>query len=196
MATSKVYTSPIKRSRRLDVHVLVKADKYMSRRPYGPGQHGQSRHSKPSDYALQLQEKQRAKFIYGLRERQFRNIFKKATNGSTSTGERLLQLLELRLDNIVYRSGMARTRRQARQLVTHGHFSVNNKCTTIPSITLSKDDIITPKNQKGFTFQDTETVSWIKKDPKKVSSQLLKIPNRGEIPTELDEQLIIEFYSR
>lgn len=196
MAKSKVYSSPVKRSRRLDVHVLVKADKYLSRRPYAPGQHGQSRRSKPSDYALQLQEKQRAKFIYGLRERQFRNIFKTALKSTNSTGEKLLQLLELRLDNIIYRSGMARTRRQARQLVTHGHFTVNEKCSTIPSLTVSKDDTIAPKNKEGFEFHDTESVAWIKKDVKKSSSQLTKIPARSEIPTELDEQLIIEFYSR
>jgi len=196
MAKSKVYTSPIKRSRRLDIHVLAKADKYLARRPYAPGQHGQSRRSKPSDYALQLQEKQRAKFIYGLRERQFRNIFRVAAKGSSATGEKLLQLLELRLDNIIYRCGMARTRRQARQLVTHGHFCVNNRCATIPSLTVSKDDIISPKNKEGFNFHDTESVSWIKKDSKKIASQLIKIPSRLEIPTELDEQLIIEFYSR
>lgn len=196
MSKSKVYSSPIKRSRRLDIKVLNKADKYISRRPYAPGQHGQSRRSKMSDYALQLQEKQRAKFIYGLRERQFHKLFIDALKSSSATGERLLQLLETRLDNLVYRCGMARTRRQARQLITHGHFSLNGRIVTIPSYHVVKDDNISPKAKETFNFHEIDPVPWLKIDKKNKSCQLLKIPSRTEIPSELDEQLIIEFYSR
>lgn len=196
MPKSSVYTSPTKRSRRLDIRVLVKADKYISKRPYPPGQHGTSRHSKPSDYSIQLREKQRAKFVYGLRERQFRNIFDKAASTKQATGERLLQLLELRLDNIVYRSAMAKTRRQARQMVGHGHITVNGKKVNIPSYLTQKDDLISIAKPDGFKFSDQEIAAWVKVDQKKATAMVSKVPSREDIPLELDEQLIVEFYSR
>src|SRR3990167_2129387 len=138
MPKSKVYQSLTKRARRLNVRILSKSEKSISRRPYPPGQHGQGRRNKPSDFALQLQEKQRAKFIYGLRERQFSKIFSLASKNKDSTGTKFLQLLESRLDNVIYRSGMATTRRHARQLVSHGHYKVNDKIVDIPSYTLKE----------------------------------------------------------
>ena len=196
MPKSKVFQSPTKRSRRLNVRVLSKAEKSISRRPYPPGQHGPSRRGKLSDFALQLQEKQRAKFIYGLRERQFRNIYSKAQKDKNSTGLKLLQLLECRLDNVIYRSGMAKTRRQARQMVTHCHFKINDKVVNIPSFVLHKNDVAKPVNIENFKFNDIEPINWIKIDNKKISATLIKIPLREELPFEVDEQLIVEYYSR
>lgn len=196
MSKSKVFQSPTKRSRRLNVRILSKAEKSISRRPYPPGQHGPGRRSKLSDYALQLQEKQRAKFIYGLRERQFSNIYSKAKKDKSSTGLKLLQLLECRLDNVIFRSGMAITRRQARQMVNHGHFKINTKVVSIPSYLMKRNDVAIPVNKDGFKFNDIEPLTWIKIDNKKISATLMKIPAREEIPFEVDEQLIVEFYSR
>lgn len=196
MPKSKVYQSPTKRARRLNVRVLAKAEKSISRRPYPPGQHGQGRRNKPSDFALQLQEKQRAKFIYGLRERQFSKIFSLAGKNKDSTGTKLLQLLESRLDNVIYRSGMATTRRHARQLVSHGHYKVNDKIVDIPSYTLKENDTVSPANTQNFKFNEIETMKWIKIDNKKISATLTKIPTREEIPFEVDEQLIVEYYNR
>lgn len=196
MPKSKVYQSPVKRSRRLDIRVLQKADKYITKRPYPPGVHGNSRRRKLTDYAIQLQEKQRAKFVYGLREKQFRNTFQKATKTKGSTGERLLQLLELRLDNVVFRGSMAKTRRQARQMVCHGHILVNGKKVDIPSYSLNKDDIISPAKSDGFVMATQEASTWVDVDKKKISAKVAKIPTREDIPLELEEQLIVEFYSR
>lgn len=196
MPKSKVYQSVTKRSRRLDIRVIAKSDKYISRRPYPPGHGPSTRKSKQSDYAIQLQEKQRAKFVYGLRERQFRNYFEKSSKSKQSTGEYLLQLLELRLDNVVYRGGIAKTRRQARQMVGHGLITVNNKKVNIPSYGTVKDDTISIKKKDGFKFSDQEPSTWLKIDKKNTSVSVSKIPVRADIPLELDEQLIVEFYSR
>ena len=196
MPKSKVYQSLTKRARRLNVRILSKSEKSISRRPYPPGQHGQGRRNKPSDFALQLQEKQRAKFIYGLRERQFSKIFSLASKNKDSTGTKFLQLLESRLDNVIYRSGMATTRRHARQLVSHGHYKVNDKIVDIPSYTLKENDTVSPANIQNFKFNEIETLKWIKIDNKKISATLTKIPTREEIPFEVDEQLIVEYYNR
>lgn len=196
MSKSKVYSSPIKRSRRLDLRILPKADKYLTRRPYPPGQHGQNRRSKISDYGLQLIEKQKAKFIYGMRERQFNRFFEIAQKSKTSTGEKLIQLLELRLDNVVYRGRMCRTRRQARQMITHGHFVLNNKIINIPSYICQKGDIIHPIKPDNFKLNNNESVTWIKVDEKKNNINIEKIPIRADLPLELNEQLIVEYYSR
>ena len=196
MPKSKVYQSLTKRARRLNVRIISKSEKSISRRPYPPGQHGQGRRNKPSDFALQLQEKQRAKFIYGLRERQFSKIFSLASKNKDSTGTKFLQLLESRLDNVIYRSGMATTRRHARQLVSHGHYKVNDKIVDIPSYTLKENDTVSPANIQNFKFNEIETLKWIKIDNKKISATLTKIPTREEIPFEVDEQLIVEYYNR
>lgn len=196
MSKSKVYSSPTKRSRRLNVKVLPKLDKYIAKRPYPPGQHGLSRRGRPSDYSNQLQEKQKAKFIYGIRERQFKNIFNLASKTNTQTGARLLLLLELRFDNIVYRGGLARSRKQARQLITHGHFIVNDRKLSIPSVTLKKGDLIKPKSIEKLDFVETELPKWITTNLTKKVIEIKNIPSREDIPLEIDEQLIVEFYSR
>lgn len=196
MSKSKVYSSPTKRSRRLNIKVISKLDKYIAKRPYPPGQHGQSRHGRPSDYSIQLQEKQRAKFIYGIREAQFKKIFELASKTNTQTGTKLLQLLELRFDNVVYRGGFARSRKHARQLINHGHFILNDKKVSIPSVTLKKGDIIRPKSIENLDLIETELPLWIKNDQKKKIIEIRIIPSREDIPLEIDEQLIIEFYSR
>ncbi len=196
MSKSKVYQSPSKRSRRLDIRVLPKLDKYITKRPYAPGAQGNNRRKKLSDYAIQLQEKQRAKFIYGLREKQFRNTYEKAAKSQAVTGEKLLEILELRLDNIVFRSGLAKTRKQARQMVSHGHVRLNSKKVDIPSYITKKGDIISPKKVDGFELVTQEPTSWIDIDKKKVTATITKIPTRADIPLELEEQLIVEFYSR
>jgi small subunit ribosomal protein S4 len=196
MPKSKVYQSPVKRSRRLDIRVLQKADKYIAKRPYAPGVHGNNRRRKLSDYAIQLQEKQRAKFVYGLREKQFRNTFQKATKATGQTGERLLQLLELRLDNVVYRGSIAKTRKQARQMVSHGHIRINGKKVNIPSYKVEKGDVISPAKVDGFTMSTQEASTWLDVDKKKITATVTKIPTRTDIPLELEEQLIVEFYSR
>src|ERR671936_391482 len=135
------YTGPMtKKSRRLGVD-LVGGDAAYERRPYPPGQHGRGR-IKESEYLLQLQEKQKARYTYGVLERQFRRYYEEATRQKGKTGEVLLQLLECRLDNVIYRAGLARTRRQARQMVSHGHFLVNNKKVNVPSFQVTKFDII------------------------------------------------------
>lgn len=196
MSKSNVYQSPTKRSRRLDIRVLPKLDKYITKRPYAPGVHGNDRRRKLSDYAVQLQEKQRAKFVYGLREKQFRNTYEKAAQAQSVTGEKLLELLELRLDNVVFRGGLAKTRRQARQMVSHGHIRVNDKKVDIPSYQVRKDDIISPKKTDGFELTTQEPTTWIDIDKKKIAVKISKIPTRADIPLELEEQLIVEFYSR
>ncbi len=145
------YTGPITRkSRRLRVD-LVGGDQAFERRPYPPGQHGRAR-IKESEYLLQLQEKQKARFTYGVMEKQFRLYYKEANNRPGKTGENLLRILESRLDNVVYRAGLARTRRQARQLVTHGHLLVNNKKVDIPSYRVSQYDIIDVKDKSLSTL--------------------------------------------
>lgn len=196
MPKSKVYQPPTKRARRLNIRISAKSEKAISRRPYPPGQHGQGRRSKPSDFALQLQEKQRAKFIYGLRERQFSKIFTLAQKNKNSTGLKLLQLLETRLDNVIYRSGMAKTRRHSRQMVSHGHYKVNDRVVDIPSYVLSENDVVKPVNASNFKFNEVESLKWIKIDSKKISVTLTKTPAREDIPFEVDEQLIVEYYNR
>src|SRR6266487_3311327 len=144
------YTGPATRiSRRLNVD-LVGGDKAFERRPYPPGQHGRSR-IKQSEYLLQLQEKQKAKYSYGVLEKQFRRYYEEATKRQGKTGDNLLQILESRLDNVIYRAGIARTRRQARQLVSHGHFLVNGVKVNVPSFQVSKWDIIDVR-PKSFTM--------------------------------------------
>ena len=166
MPKSKVYSSPTKRQRRLGIRILVKSDKYISKRPYPPGQQGLKRKQKLSDYGLQLLEKQKAKFIYQVREKQFKNIYNQAKKTKSATGEKLLQLLELRLDNIIYRGGLVSTRRQARQLVTHGHIKLNEKKATIPSMVLKKNDIIDCSQIKSDSSSSEEPVNWLKTDKK------------------------------
>lgn len=176
----------------------------LERKPYGPGQHGRSRYSRKSEYAIQLDEKQKAKYTYGLLERQFRNTYEKANAQEGVTGEVLLQLLESRLDNVVYRLGFARTRRQARQLVSHKHVVVNGQLVNIPSYHVKPGDVITirPKSRNLEIVDDALSSSsagkykWIELDKKSKTGKFLNIPVKEEIPENINVQLIIELYSK
>ena len=171
-----------------------------------PGQHGAARKGKLSDYAIQLREKQKVKRIYGLLERQFRNYYKKASSKKGNTGESLLQLLESRLDNVVYRMGFAVTRPQARQLVSHRGVSVNGKPVNLPSYQVKAGDVIslTEKAQRQQRVQESMTLSqemdlapaWIEVDAKKFSGVFKAMPERSDLPTDINEALIVELYSK
>ena len=174
----------------------------IDRRGYAPGQHGQGR-SKISDYGLQLREKQKAKRFYGLQETQFRNLFDKAARKSGITGENLLILLETRLDNVVFRLGFASSRKEARQLVNHGHFQVNGKKVNIPSYTVKPGDVIKVKekstNSPKFKEVKEMTItvpSWMTVDVEKLEGKILSVPTRAEIDTPVAEHLIVELYSK
>ena len=174
----------------------------IDRRGYAPGQHGQGR-SKISDYGLQLREKQKAKRFYGLQETQFRNLFDKAARKTGITGENLLILLETRLDNVVFRLGFASSRKEARQLVNHGHFTVNGKKVNIPSFEVKAGDVIKVKekstNSPKFKEVKEMTItvpSWLTVDVEKLEGKILSVPTRAEIDTPVAEHLIVELYSK
>ena len=198
------YTGPVTRkSRRFKVD-LVGGDRSFERRPYPPGQHGRGR-IKESEYLLQLQEKQKARFTYGVLERQFRRYYEAAARTKGKTGEALLQLLEVRLDNVVYRAGLARTRRQARQLVSHGHFIVNGKKVNVPSFQVSKFDIIDVKPKSLNTlpfvaakesFGDRPIPGWLQVVQSNLRILVHQLPERAQIDVPVQEQLIVEFYSK
>lgn len=177
--------------------------KSLERKPYPPGQHGRSRRSKESEYAVQLKEKQKAKYTYGLLERQFRNLFEKAARKKGVTGENLLTLLEARLDNTVFRLGFARTRRQARQLVNHGHIMVNDQVVDIPSYQMRPGEIIAvrPKSRRLQPIKDAlartrRSFPWLEIDRKAMQGKFLDHPTRSDIPENIREQLIVELYSK
>lgn len=174
----------------------------IDRRAYAPGQHGQGR-SKVSDYGLQLREKQKAKRFYGLQETQFRNLFDKAARKAGITGENLLILLETRLDNVVFRLGFASSRKEARQLVNHGHFQVNGRKVDIPSYTVKPGDIIKVKEKSTNSpkFKEVKDMSitvpaWVTVDVEKLEGKILSVPTREEIDTPVAEHLIVELYSK
>ena len=174
----------------------------MEKRSYAPGQHGQGR-KKVSEYGTQLREKQKAKRFYGLQEAQFRNLFDKAVKRKGITGENLLMFLETRLDNVVFRLGFASSRKEARQLVTHGHFTVNGRKVNIPSYLCSEGDIIKVKEKSAQSpkFREikemTITVpSWLTVDVDKLEGKVLNLPTRDEIDTPVAEHLIVELYSK
>jgi small subunit ribosomal protein S4 len=179
------------------------------RRAYAPGQHGgrfsHTRRRRESDYNRQLRAKQKARRIYGILEKQFRRFFAMAVKQRGLTGVNLLQLLESRLDNIIFRMGFAVNRTQARQMVNHGHIVVNGRKTNIPSMILKEGDTLTirEESRKNGLFQDigekaekTNCVLWIERDLKTLSGRILRLPERGEIDGNLNEQLIVEYYSR
>ncbi|BDH58954.1 30S ribosomal protein S4 [Tsukamurella sp. PLM1] len=198
------YTGPVTRkSRRLGVD-LVGGSEAFERRPYPPGQHGRAR-IKESEYLLQLKEKQKARFLYGVMEKQFSRYYQEAKSASGKTGDALLQILETRLDNVVYRAGLARTRRQARQLVTHGHFTVNGVRVDVPSYRVSQYDIIDvrPKSLGTTPFQIArETVGertapgWLQVVPSNLRILVHRVPEREQIVVPFQEQLIVEYYSK
>ena len=177
--------------------------KSLERKPYGPGQHGNNRRRKESEYSVQLKEKQKAKYTYGLLERQYRNLFKKAAAKKGVTGENLLQFLEARLDNVVFRLGFARTRRQARQLVNHGHIMVNERVSSIPSHQLRPGDIVEvrPRSKNLFVIRDAadggrRSFPHLEVDRNKLTGKFLDFPEREDIPENIREQLIVELYSK
>ncbi|MBF6133779.1 30S ribosomal protein S4 [Nocardia otitidiscaviarum] len=198
------YTGPITRkSRRLRVD-LVGGDQAFERRPYPPGQHGRAR-IKESEYLMQLQEKQKARFSYGVMEKQFRRYYEEANRQKGKTGDNLLRLLESRLDNVVYRAGLARTRRQARQLVSHGHFTVNGVKVDVPSFQVSQYDIIDVKEKSaGYlpfqiareTYGERPVPGWLQVVPGRLRILVHQLPERAQIDVPLQEQLIVEFYSK
>ena len=179
------------------------SDKYFEKRKYPPGQHGPNgRRGKKSDYANQLAEKQKAKYTYGILEKQFSNLFKKASRSKMITGEALLQFCELRLDNIVYRLGLANSRNGARQLVSHKHITVNNKIVNIPSYLIKIGDIVSVR-QKSKSLESIKTslsnnnvIEWLDWDSKSMIGKLINVPNREQIPENIKEQLIVELYSK
>lgn len=173
-----------------------------ARRGYAPGQHGQSK-KKMSNYGLQLREKQKAKRIYGILESQFRKYYEKADKSRGITGENLLRLLEVRLDNVVYRLGYGNSRQEARQLVTHGHFTVNGKKVDIPSYSLTANEVISPcaksratEKFKVFAENPKTLPNWLSADAEKFEGKVLAQPNREDIDVPVNETLIIELYSK
>lgn len=177
--------------------------KVLERKAYAPGQHGQSRRKKESEYALQLKEKQKAKYTYGLLERQFRNLFEKASRKKGITGENLLQFLEARLDNVVFRLGFARTRRQARQLVNHGHILVNDRVSSIPSHLLRPGDIVQvrPRSRRLDVVREASDRSrrsypFLEVDRAQLKGKFMDYPERQDIPENIREHLIVELYSK
>jgi len=177
--------------------------KSLERKAYPPGQHGRNRRGKESEYSMQLKEKQKAKYTYGLLERQFRNLFEKAARRKGITGENLLRFLESRLDNSVFRMGFGQTRRQARQLVNHGHVMVNGDVVDIPSFQLRPGDLveIRPKSRKLSAIQESTKTNrrsfpWIEVDRDQLRGKFLDYPNREDIPENIREQLIVELYSK
>jgi small subunit ribosomal protein S4 len=179
-------------------------DKILSRRNFPPGQHGVNRRKKSSEYGIQLNEKQKAKYTYGVLEKQFRNLFEKASRTKGITGEVLLQLLESRLDNIVYRLGLAPTRSAARQLVSHKHIVVDGNVVNIPSYTLKPGQIVGVREKSKSLEVIVEALSgfnhskypWLEWDNASMSGKYLHIPERADIPENIKEQLIVELYSK
>ena len=198
-------TSVSKLSRREGIALHPKAIKTLTKRNYAPGDHGQSRRPRPSDFGVQLREKQKVKRLYGLLEKQFRRFVAMAENQPGITGENLLKLLEMRLDNAVYRMGLAPSRQSARQLVSHGHIRINGKKATIPSMLVRVGDEVSVKesSQKNAYFKAivdnadaAPQLSWMSVNTKKLTAKITSEPQREEISEPIQEQLIIEYYSR
>jgi small subunit ribosomal protein S4 len=193
-------------SRREGYALHPKAHKALVKRSTPPGQQGRGFRNKPSQYSLQLREKQKVKRLYGLLEKQFRNLMKEAARSQGQSGQVLLKLLELRADNAVYRSGLATSRRASRQLVTHGHFLLNGKRFDVPSLRLKAGDVLElrDKSKKSEYFKQIDEVSpapseipsWLKIDRKKFEVKITGEPTREEAEPDIEEQLIVEFYSR
>ena len=199
--------SPIvKQSRREGYALHPKAHKIMAKKSGIPGQHSRARRGKVSLYSVQLREKQKVRRLYGLLERQFANLMNEASRKQGQSGETLLQFLELRLDNAVYRAGFASSRRASRQLVGHGHFMLNGRRVDIPSIRLKEGDVFTvrEKSAKNEYFVNLdklvtipqEPLSWLKSDTKKLTATVTGKPQRSEAEADINDQLIVEYYSR
>ncbi len=197
------YTGPKTKISRKFGEPIFGASKALQKKNYPPGQHGRGRRKKQSEYAIQLAEKQKAKYTYGVLEKQFANLFEKASRKSGITGEILLQLLEARLDNTVYRLGIAPTRRAARQLVGHKHITVNGSIVNIPSFTVKESDLIGVREKSKSLEAISESLSgnsrrysWLEWDNTAMVGKFLNSPTREDIPENIKEQLIVELYSK
>lgn len=198
------YTGPKSKIARKFGEPIFGPDKVLSKKNYPPGQHGNGRKKKTSEYGIQLREKQKAKYTYGVLEKQFRNLFEKAARARGITGETLLQLLESRLDNVVFRLGLAPTRAAARQLVSHRHILVDGKLVNIPSYTLKPGQVVGVREKSKSLEVIDNTLSgfnhskypWIEWDEATKSGKYLHIPERADIPENIKEQLIVELYSK
>lgn len=198
------YTGPKSKIARRFKDPIFGPDKALDRRSYGPGQHGPNkRRGKQSEYAIQLGEKQKAKYTYGILERQFANLFEKASRMKGITGENLLQLCEARLDNTVFRLGIAPTRRGARQLVSHKHITVNGEVVNIPSYTTKPGDVVGVREKSksleaisNSLASRTQTFDWLEWNPSQMEGKVVSVPTREMIPENIKEQLIVELYSK
>ncbi len=198
------YTGPKSKIARKFGEPIFGEDKVLAKRTNPPGQHGANRRRKLSEYGTQLREKQKAKYTYGVLERQFRNLFKKASSSKGVTGEVLLQLLESRLDNVVYRLGIAKTRSAARQLVLHRHITVNGSVVNIPSYSVVPGELVAvrEKSKSLEIIQDSlagfnhSKYPWIEWDENVKGGKMINVPQRDEIPENIKEQLIVELYSK
>ena len=198
------YTGPKTKIARKFGEAIFGADKSFEKRNYPPGQHGNAkRRGKKSEYAVQLMEKQKAKYSYGILERQFSNLFKKASSSKGITGEVLLQLCETRLDNVVYRFGIAKSRRGARQLVSHRHITVNGEIVNIPSYSLKEGDVVAVREKsksllavENALASSSAVYEWLSWNSDKKEGTYVKTPQRLQIPENIKEQLIVELYSK
>ncbi len=197
------YTGPVyKKARRVNFSILENG-KELARKPFGPGAHGKDRKRKPSEYGIQLNEKQKVRFMYGLNEKQFRKLFEKASKMKGIAGENFLKLLESRLDNVVYRIGFAKTRRGARQVVNHGHILVNGHKTNIPSFSVKPGDVISIKENSlehpainDALVNTLNRPSFITYDEAKKQGTYVRYPERNELNADINEALIVEYYNR
>lgn len=198
------YTGPKTKIARKFHDPIYGPDKYFDRKPYAPGMHGQNkRRGKTSEYGTQLQEKQKAKYIYGILERQFRKLYAEASRRGGITGEVLLQLIESRLDNTVYRLGIACSRAQARQLVSHRHIAVNGNIVNIPSYSLKEGDVVSVRERSKSLEIITDSLAsrannypWLEWDGANMCGKFVNYPQRADIPENINEQLIVELYSK
>ncbi|MAU73165.1 MAG: 30S ribosomal protein S4 [Cryomorphaceae bacterium MED-G11] len=198
------YTGPKTKISRKFGEPLFGEDRTLEKKNYPPGQHGNSkRRSKKSEYAIQLMEKQKAKYTYGILEKQFKNIYDKANKGKGITGELLLQLCESRLDNVVFRMGISKTRDGARQLVSHKHITVNGSIVNIPSYTLRQGDKVSVREKskslkaiESSLMENSSEYDWIKFNRERLEGEFVAIPEREQIPENIKEQLIVELYSK
>lgn len=197
------YTGPKSKISRKFGESIFGDTKALLKKAYPPGQHGRGRRKKLSEYAIQLAEKQKAKYTYGILERQFSNIFNRASRKSGITGEILLQMLEARLDNTVYRLGISPTRRGARQLVSHKHITVNGEVVNIPSYTLKANDVVGVREKSKSLHAITESLidnkknfPWLEWNDSEMAGKYMSSPTRDDIPENIKEQLIVELYSK
>ena len=205
MAKSNVPKGKLVRKFGENIFGNPKYDNLLNKKPYTPGQHGPTRRRRLSNYGIQLREKQKIKAMYGVLERQFRNYFHKAEKMTGETGTNLLQLLECRLDNVVYRLGLASTRSQARQLVSHAHFLLNNQKCNYPSATVKPGDLIQVRNKSKkmeFIMESMKRIKgdielpWLELDKAKMTGTFIAVPERDEMALTVNEQLVVELYSK